>query len=173
MIVLCLRAPKPDAGQGNHTANRDSIVRGRFRVRGPVAHCERRFRRSPLRRYPSIMGIVCGAFPRKGRVKKLITLFLLVALRATAQVNYGELRLKIADPSGAGIQASVELTCAGNGYDETFTSDPSGTLAVQTMPYGVYQIQIKKPGFASYIHPWNFAQPFRSLKISGSLLLQS
>jgi hypothetical protein len=47
MIVLCLRAPKPDAGQGNHTANRDSIVRGRFRVRGPVAHCERRSRRSP------------------------------------------------------------------------------------------------------------------------------
>ena len=88
--------------------------------------------------------------PEAGLVKKLLTLFLLIALRATAQVNYGELRLKIADPSGAGIQASVELTCAGNGYDETFTSDPSGTLAVQTMPYGVYQIQIKRPGFAPY-----------------------
>ncbi|HEY1963934.1 MAG TPA: carboxypeptidase-like regulatory domain-containing protein, partial [Acidobacteriaceae bacterium] len=83
-------------------------------------------------------------------MKKLLTLFLLVALRATAQVNYGELRLRIADPSGAGIQASVELSCAGDGYDETFTSDSSGTLAVQTMPYGVYQIQVKKPGFAPY-----------------------
>jgi len=83
-------------------------------------------------------------------VKKLLTLFLLVALRATAQVNYGELRLRIVDPSGAGIQATVELSCVGDGYDETFTSDSSGTLAVQTMPYGVYQIQIKKPGFAPY-----------------------
>ena len=83
-------------------------------------------------------------------MKKLLTLFPLVALRATAQVNYGELRLRIADPSGAGIQASVELSCAGDGYDETFTSDSSGKLAVQTMPYGVYQIQVKKPGFAPY-----------------------
>lgn len=81
-------------------------------------------------------------------MKKPLVLLLLTALPALAQVDYGELRLKIADPSGAAVSASVELTCAGNGYAKNFTVDTSGTLAIHSMPYGVYQIQITKSGFA-------------------------
>ena len=81
-------------------------------------------------------------------MNKLLTLLLLTALPAIGQVNYGELRLKLTDPSGTGVQASVELTCAGNGYGKTFTSDASGNLAVQSMPYGIYEIQVTKSGFA-------------------------
>ena len=82
-------------------------------------------------------------------MKKILTLLLLTSFPAIGQVNYGELRLKLTDPSGGGVQASVELTCAGNGYGKTFTSDASGNLAVQSMPYGIYQIQVSKPGFAT------------------------
>ncbi len=82
-------------------------------------------------------------------MKKLLTLLLLTAFPAIGQVNYGELRLKLTDPSGTGVQASVELTCAGNGYGKTFTSDAAGNLAVQSMPYGIYQIQVTKSGFAT------------------------
>jgi hypothetical protein len=82
-------------------------------------------------------------------VKKLLTLLFLTAFPAIGQVNYGELRLKLTDPSGTGVQASVELTCAGNGYGKTFTSDAAGNLAVQSMPYGIYQIQVTKSGFAT------------------------
>lgn len=82
-------------------------------------------------------------------MKKLLTLLLLTASPAIGQVNYGELRLKLTDPSGTGVQASVELTCAGNGYGKTFTSDASGNLAVQSMPYGIYEIQVTKSGFAT------------------------
>ena len=81
-------------------------------------------------------------------MNKLLTLLLLTALPAIGQVNYGELRLKLTDPSGTGVQASVELTCAGNGYGKTFPSDASGNLAVQSMPYGIYEIQVTKSGFA-------------------------
>ena len=81
-------------------------------------------------------------------MNKLLTLLLLTALPAIGQVNYGELRLKLTDPSGTGVQASVELTCAGNGYGKTFTSDASGNLAVQSMPYGIYEIRVTKSGFA-------------------------
>ena len=81
-------------------------------------------------------------------MKKLLTLLLLTALPAIGQVNYGELRLKLTDPSGTGVLASVELTCAGNGYGKTFTSDASGNLAVQSMPYGIYEIRVTKSGFA-------------------------
>jgi hypothetical protein len=83
-------------------------------------------------------------------VKKILTLLLLSALPAVGQVNYGELRLKLTDQSGTGVQASVELTCAGNGYGKTFTSNASGNLAVQSMPYGIYQIQVSKSGFATF-----------------------
>lgn len=81
-------------------------------------------------------------------MNKLLTLLLLTALPAIGQVNYGELRLKLTDPSGTGVLASVELACAGNGYGKTFTSDASGNLAVQSMPYGIYEIQVTKSGFA-------------------------
>jgi hypothetical protein len=81
-------------------------------------------------------------------VKKLLASLLLTALPALAQVDYGELRLKVADPSGASVPASVQLTCAGNGYVKTFNVDVSGTIAVHGMPYGVYEVQVTKPGFA-------------------------
>jgi hypothetical protein len=81
-------------------------------------------------------------------VKKLLASLLLTALPALAQVDYGELRLKVADASGASVPASVQLTCAGNGYVRTFSIDASGTIAVHGMPYGVYEVQITKPGFA-------------------------
>ncbi len=64
-------------------------------------------------------------------------------------MDYGELRLKVADPSGASVAASVKLTCAGNGYAKTFTIDASGTITVQSVPYGMYQILVTKPGFTS------------------------
>ena len=82
-------------------------------------------------------------------MKKLLTLLFLTALPAGGQVNYGELRLQLTDPSGIGVQTSVELTCAGNGYGKTFTSDAAGCLAVQSMPYGMYQIHVNKSGFAA------------------------
>ena len=83
-------------------------------------------------------------------MNKLLTLFLLIAIPAGAQVNYGELRLRIADPSGAGVQASVDLVCAADSYDKTFISNTNGALAVHSLPYGVFQIQVTKPGFAPY-----------------------
>jgi TonB-dependent Receptor Plug Domain len=87
---------------------------------------------------------------REVRVRKPVSLLFLIALPAVAQVNYGELRLKIADPSGAGVQAVVDLTCAGNGYGHAFTSSTSGMLEVQSVPYGRYRLQITKPGFAPF-----------------------
>ncbi|MDT7817383.1 MAG: hypothetical protein QOJ42_7299 [Acidobacteriaceae bacterium] len=83
-------------------------------------------------------------------MKKLLTLLLLTALPALAQVNYGELRLKIADQSDTGIEASVELSCAGNGYDQVFITTPSGSLAVHSVPYGVYRIAVSKAGFTPF-----------------------
>lgn len=83
-------------------------------------------------------------------MRRLPVLLVLAALPAMAQVNYGELHLTVADPSGIGVQAAVELTCAANGYDRNLVSDMSGDLSVHSVPFGVYQVQVTKAGFAPF-----------------------
>jgi hypothetical protein len=115
---------------------------------GRMQHFKKAFPAVLFTQLPSCRGRRIHA--REVRVRKPLILLFLIALPAVAQVNYGELRLKIADPSGAGIQAAVDLTCGGNGYGQAFTSSVSGMLAIQSVPYGMYQLQITKPGFAPF-----------------------
>lgn len=84
-------------------------------------------------------------------VRRVSLFVLLGALSALAQVNYGELRFKITDPSGGGVQASVELVCSGNGYHQTLRSTDAGELTVHNVPYGVYRVAVHKAGFAAFV----------------------
>jgi hypothetical protein len=70
-----------------------------------------------------------------------------------AQVNSGELRLRVLDPSGAGVKAAVRLTSSGSGYSNTFATDASGTASVQRLAYGIYLVSIDQPGFVSVSQP--------------------
>jgi hypothetical protein len=81
-------------------------------------------------------------------MKKLLLAVLLIATPAVAQVNYAQLRLKLTDPTGAAVQAPIELISTGNGYNKTFTTTQSGTISIHQLPYGAYQIRIHSPGFA-------------------------
>jgi hypothetical protein len=83
-------------------------------------------------------------------LKYSFVLLLLGASPLWSQVNYGEVRLRITDPSGAAISAAVELTCYANGYDKLFGGNSSGIAFIQQIPYGVYQVQVRQPGFAPY-----------------------
>jgi len=67
---------------------------------------------------------------------------------AYSQSSTGELRLRITDPSGRGVQAQVELASDVNQYRQTFVADVEGNLDVNRLPFGVYQLQIKAPAFA-------------------------
>ncbi len=79
-----------------------------------------------------------------------IIVLLAFATFASAQVNHGELHLKITDPTGARIRVTVHLTSAGNDYDESFRSDASGNLTIQRIPFGSYTLQVERPGFAYF-----------------------
>lgn len=68
-----------------------------------------------------------------------------VTLSAWAQVNRGELRLRVIDPTGAPLRASVELISSGNGFDETLTTDVSGRLDARLLPYGNYEVRVNAP----------------------------
>lgn len=88
-----------------------------------------------------------------GRMKKLFAILMLYASCALAQVNSGELRLHVLDPSGAGVKVGVQLMSSGSGYSNSFATDRSGTASVQRLSYGIYLINIDRQGFVSVSQP--------------------
>jgi len=82
-----------------------------------------------------------------------ISIILLFCLSSLAQSNTGELRLKVTDPSGLGVQSKVELVSEANQYRYTFTTDAQGNLDARRLPYGIYQVQIEAPSFARVSEP--------------------
>src|SRR5580658_2193165 len=69
------------------------------------------------------------------------------------QSNRGELRLKVIDPAGLGVKTTVQITSDANGYRNTLATTDQGTLIVQRLPYGIYQLEIRQSGFAVTSQP--------------------
>jgi hypothetical protein len=81
-------------------------------------------------------------------VKRFAALFFFCALPLYCQSNSGELRLKVTDPAGLGVRTTVQITSQANRYRNALATDDQGFLDVRRLPYGVYQLEIKPPGFA-------------------------
>jgi TonB dependent receptor/TonB-dependent Receptor Plug Domain len=81
-------------------------------------------------------------------MRRFFALFLLSVTVLAAQGSDGELRLQVMDPSGLGVQATVELVSEAMQYRETFTTSDAGLLVVKRLPYGLYRVRIQQPGFA-------------------------
>ena len=73
---------------------------------------------------------------------------LLMAIPLFAQSNRGELRLKVTDPQGFGVKASVTLVSEVNEYQNALVTDDGGVLIAKRLPFGLYRLQITQPGFA-------------------------
>ena len=80
---------------------------------------------------------------------RLIVLFLGCALPLLCQSNKGELRLKVTDPSGLGLKATVQVLSEANQYHNSLATTDQGTLDLQHLPFGRYQLEINQPVFAS------------------------
>src|ERR1700689_4409048 len=68
--------------------------------------------------------------------------------RGFAQSNRGELRLRVLDPAGLGVKATVRITSDANDYRNNLTTSDQGSLTVQRLPYGLYRIEVAQAGFA-------------------------
>ena len=79
---------------------------------------------------------------------KSCLILLLYAVPLFAQSNSGELRLKVIDPGGLGVRTAVQISSKANRYRNTLTTSDQGSLDVQRLPYGLYQLEIRQPGFA-------------------------
>jgi hypothetical protein len=79
--------------------------------------------------------------------RRIAWLFFWCALPLYCQSNRGELRLKVSDPSGLGVRTTVLIVSEANQYRNSLTTSEQGTLDVQRLPFGVYQLEITQPGF--------------------------
>jgi hypothetical protein len=80
--------------------------------------------------------------------KKPMIAVLLWALPLLAQSNDGELRLKVTDPDGLGVKTTVQIVSRANQYRNTLATSEQGSVDVERLPYGIYQLEIRHPGFA-------------------------
>jgi hypothetical protein len=81
-------------------------------------------------------------------MKRFLALFFLCSFALCAQSNDGELHLKVTDPSGLGVRATVEIVSVANQYRSTVATDQEGMLVAKRLPYGVYHVKIQQPGFS-------------------------
>jgi hypothetical protein len=86
-------------------------------------------------------------------MKRLLAIFLLCTSPLFCQSNSGELRLKVTDPTGLGVKTTVQIVSQANQYHNTLATNDQGLLDVQRLPYGIYQLQIRQPGFAEVSEP--------------------
>jgi hypothetical protein len=81
-------------------------------------------------------------------MNRLIAILFFSALPLFGQSNSGELRLKVTDPAGLGVKTTVLIVSQANQYRNTLATTDQGSLNVQRLPYGIYQLEIRQPGFA-------------------------
>jgi outer membrane cobalamin receptor len=67
-----------------------------------------------------------------------------------AQTDTGELRVTVSDAMGLPVAAaSVELVSEVNQYRHSFDADDGGRVIAKRLPFGLYNISARRPGFAA------------------------
>ena len=74
---------------------------------------------------------------------------LLFAVRLFGQSNLGELRLKVTDPAGLGLPASVTLVSEANQFRQTYITRAAGDLDARGLPFAVYRFRVTQQGFST------------------------
>ena len=67
-----------------------------------------------------------------------------------AQRVAGELRVRVTDEEGLSAQADGTLEGAATGVRRSFTTDERGTYVADNLPFGIYHLQVTRPGFAPF-----------------------
>jgi hypothetical protein len=75
-------------------------------------------------------------------------LALTFALVQFAQIESGDLRVRVTDASGLPLQSSVELLSEGNQFHTEYQTDAAGVLLVRRLPFGSYRVIVTRDAFA-------------------------
>lgn len=77
----------------------------------------------------------------------------------SGQTPAGEIRVEVKDPSGAPMSASGRLQGPIPGGSRSFDTDSQGVYSLPNLPYGRYQLEVSKSGFAKQTLPINVQSP--------------
>src|SRR5450631_696331 len=80
-------------------------------------------------------------------MKRFAVILMLCSSPLLCQSNRGELRLKVTDPAGLGVRTTFQIISKANQYRNTLSTSDQGTLNVQRLPYGIYELEIREQGF--------------------------
>jgi TonB-dependent Receptor Plug Domain len=86
---------------------------------------------------------------RKRKAGKYFGTLCLLSVSLFAQSNNGELRLKVTDPNGLGVKTIIQISSEANQYRSSLTTSDQGILNIRRLPYGIYQLDLERPGFAT------------------------
>lgn len=81
---------------------------------------------------------------------RVILLSLLILQFASAQFQTGELHLKITDPSGLPLPASITLASQASRTERQAKASRSGKFIFEHLPFGDYVLRVEYPGFAPF-----------------------
>jgi hypothetical protein len=71
---------------------------------------------------------------------------LLLAGTASAQSDFGELRLTVTDSSGLPVRGRVDVASQATQYARRFVADAEGHIAARRLPYATYTLSASYPG---------------------------
>jgi hypothetical protein len=77
-------------------------------------------------------------------------LLLVFGVQLFGQSNSGGVRLKVLDSAGLGLRAAVELVSEANQFRQAYATSELGRLAARNLPFGLYRLEVERPGFAAY-----------------------
>ena len=83
------------------------------------------------------------------QLPKSAVALLFAASLVRGQPPEGEIRLQVEDPSGAAMVVSGTLGRVPGGVVRRFETDSQGKIAIQSLPFGRYRIEISRSGFAA------------------------
>src|SRR6266404_3161136 len=79
---------------------------------------------------------------------RTLALVCLASLLGYGQGSSGEIRLEVMDDSGANVEASGSIQGLATGVHREFRTDEKGLRTFTELPYGIYRIDVARPGFA-------------------------
>jgi hypothetical protein len=101
-------------------------------------------------------------------IKILSVLMIGTARSVLAQVNTGELRVVVTDAAGPAAHVAVTVSSEGTHYRNTVMTNSSGAIDCKELPFGMYSVQVDRPGFA----PVSISADIHSaIPVKGSLQL--
>jgi len=82
-------------------------------------------------------------------IKIIVCSLLSFAWPLLAQVNRGELRLKVTDPTGLGLRVWGTVSSESNPHRGHFSTDDEGMAVIKNLAYGTYLIHVERHGFSA------------------------